>query len=69
MKNTKGNIIKSRTMIAVVFKSSGKIANKFTSLGQAKHWMQENDTLYTGENGRELQDNAGLFEIKRIDVQ
>ena len=69
MKNSQGNAIKSRNIIAVVFKSSGKIANKFSSLGQAKHWMQENDTIYTGENGKELKENAGLFEIKRISVE
>jgi len=65
MKNNQGNTVKQRMMYNVVFKSSGKVANKFSSIAQAKYWIEENDTLFTGENGNELRSNAGLFEIRR----
>ena len=52
----------------VQFKSSGMIVNRFSNLGDAKYWVQQNDVLYSGENGKEPQENAGMFEIARVKV-
>lgn len=69
MKNSQGNTVKQRQLYTVVFKSSGKVANKFSSLAQAKYWITENDTLFTGENGNEPMKNAGLFEVRKMKVE
>ena len=50
------------------FKSSGMIVNRFSNLGDAKYWVQQNDVLYSGENGKEPKENAGMFEIARVKV-
>ena len=53
----------------VCFKSSGTIVNRFSNLSDAKYWVQQNDVLYSGENGNEPENNAGMFEIKRLKVE
>ena len=52
----------------VCFKSSGTVVNRFSNLGDAKYWVQQNDCLYSGENGKELDIDAGMFEIKKVKV-
>lgn len=52
----------------VQFKSSGMIVNRFSNLSDAKYWVQQNDVLYSGENGKEPKENAGMFEISRVKV-
>ena len=57
-----------KTQYIVCFKSSGKIVNRFSNLGDAKYWVQQNDCLYSGENGNEPDTDAGMFEIKKVKV-
>ena len=52
----------------VCFKSSGVVVNRFSNLGDAKYWVQQNDCLYSGENGKEPASDVGMFEIKRQKV-
>ena len=58
-----------KTQYIVCFKSSGTVVNRFSNLGDAKYWVQQNDVLYSGENGNEPENNAGMFEIKRLKVE
>jgi hypothetical protein len=55
-----------KSLYQVVYKSSGVVANRFSNLADAKYWVQQNDTLYTGENGKELQEQAGMYEIRKV---
>ena len=58
--------MKTKALYHVVYKSSGIVANKFSSLGDAKYWIEQNDVLYSGENGYEPQKQAGMYEVKRV---
>jgi hypothetical protein len=56
-----------KNLYLVCYKSSGIVANKFSNLGDARYWIQQNDTLFTGENGYEPKSNVGMYEIKKQD--
>lgn len=56
-----------KKLYSVVYKSSGVVANKFSSLGDARYWIEQNDCLFVGTNGYEQQDNAGMYEIRNAD--
>ncbi len=53
-----------KKLYSVVYKSSGIVANKFSSLGDARYWIEQNDCLFTGTNGYEQQEQAGMYEIR-----
>ena len=53
-----------KKLYSVVYKSSGVVANKFSNLGDARYWIEQNDCLYSGTNGYEQEANTGMYEIR-----
>jgi hypothetical protein len=55
-------------LYAVVYKSSGVVAARFTHLAAARYFVEQNDTLYAGKDTEGSDDDgilhdAGMYKI------